>query len=419
MEITPLAREGRHELQLKGRLDANWAEHVGSAIETAVRAGQHYIDLEFAQVDYISSAGIRILLKYHKQLLTARGALRVVKPTASVLAVLELSGIATLLVANATPTPAAQAPAAVRTWKREEVTFESHALGTGGTLEGRLVGHPEKFSKGQLSAAESQRSRFGAGLFGVGLGAFGSEQEEGSGRFGEFLAAGGAALAQPTDGSSVPDFQVTEGQLVPEVNVLYGLTASGSFSRLLRFEAASSPRGTIPLANLVEAALEELRADAAGFIILAESASLVGATLRQSPARANGKSPWSFPGVRDWLSFTTERTDERHLALIVGFVERKPLPDSAPFLRPIGPGTQAQGHFHAAAFPYRPLPKGNIPLTESIATLLGTESAQTVLHLLTDERPFEGVGQTDLMRGACWVGPLKLLGRGPSTSHTP
>jgi hypothetical protein len=203
------------------------------------------------------------------------------------------------------------------------------------------------------------------------------------------------------------------------VNVLYGLTASGSFSRLLRFEAASSTRGTIPLANLVEAALEELRADAAGFVIVAESASLVGATLRQSPARANGKSPWSFPGVRDWLSFTTERTDERHLALIVGFVERKPLPDSAPFLRPIGPGTQAQGHFHAAAFPYRPLPKGNIPLTESITTLLGTESARTVLHLLTDERPFEGVGQTDLMRGACWVGPLKLLGRGPSTSHTP
>jgi hypothetical protein len=59
------------------------------------------------------------------------------------------------------------------------------------------------------------------------------------------------------------------------------------------------------------------------------------------------------------------------------------------------------------------LPKGNLKLQETIAILLGTESAQTVLHLLADERQFEGVGQTDLMRGACWVGPLQILDRAP------
>ena len=101
--------------------------------------------------------------------------------------------------------------------------------------------------------------------------------------------------------------------------------------------------------------------------------------------------------------------------LIVGFAERQPLPDSGAFLRPIGPGTNAQGHFHAAVFPYRPLPKGNISLRETITSLLGTESARTVMHLLSDEREFEGVGQTELMRGACWAGPLRILGRAPQT----
>jgi hypothetical protein len=43
---------------------------------------------------------------------------------------------------------------------------------------------------------------------------------------------------------------------------------------------------------------------------------------------------------------------------------------------------------------------------ESVTSLLGTDSAQTVLHLMSDDRPFEGLGETDLMRGACWVGPL-------------
>ena len=41
MEITPQPREDRHELQLKGRLDANWAEYVGNAIESAIYNAAH------------------------------------------------------------------------------------------------------------------------------------------------------------------------------------------------------------------------------------------------------------------------------------------------------------------------------------------------------------------------------------------
>ena len=415
MEITQQPRDGRLELQLKGRLDANWADHVGNAIESAIRAGQHHIDLDLAQVDYLSSAGIRVLLKYFKQLKTAHGALRVVRATEAILSVLQLSGIAGMLVADGqTPPPPTSQPG-TRRWEQNGVAFESHEQTDGRGLDGRLHGHPEKFASGQLSVAECRRIRFDAEIVGLGLGAFGKDPADCGARFGEFLAVGGAAVAQPTDGSSVPDFQLTESQLVPEVNMLYGLTATGGFSRLLRFEAAGGEGGVIALAELIEAALENLRTSAAGFVVLAESASLVGATLRQSPILAKGQSPWDFPAVRDWLSFTSERSDERHLALIVGFAERQPLPDSGAFLRPIGPGTNAQGHFHAAVFPYRPLPKGNISLRETITSLLGTESARTVMHLLSDEREFEGVGQTELMRGACWAGPLRILGRAPQT----
>jgi hypothetical protein len=31
---------------------------------------------------------------------------------------------------------------------------------------------------------------------------------------------------------------------------------------------------------------------------------------------------------------------------------------------------------------------------------------QTLLHLLADDRQFEGVGQSEFMRGACWMGPI-------------
>src|SRR5262249_45548206 len=203
---------------------------------------------------------------------------------------------------------------------------------------------------------------------------------------------------------------------VPELQLLYGLVARGMFSRLIRFEASRSQRGVIGLGELVEATLQDLQSACAGYAVLAESASVVGAMLKRSPALADGLSVLTFPTVRDWLTFTTERTDERNLVLIVGMAERVPRPDTAACLRPIGPGTSAHGHFHAAVFPYRPLPRGKLALQEMVSSVLGTESAQGVMHLLADERLFEGLGQTDLMRGACWVGPLRLFGRKHETN---
>ena len=414
MEIISHTTEGRHELRLKGRLDANWADHVGSAIESAIRAGHHHIDLDLADVAYLSSAGIRVLLKYHKQLKSAHGALRVVRPIKDVLSVLELSGFG-MLVAEAKAAAQTKPQTAARRWETSGVKFESHEQAAGQRLEGRLYGQPEKFASGQLSAADCSRLRFDAEMIGLGLGAFGEDPADCRARFGEFLAVGGAAVSQHSDGSSVPDFQLAEGQFVPEVNVLYGLSAAGGFPCLLRFEAAAAEGGVITLASLVEAALQDIQATAAGFVVVAESFSLVGATLQKSPALANGQSPWNFPVVRDWLSFSTERNDERHLALIVGFAERQPRPGTGAFLRPIGQGTNAQGHFHAASFGYRPLPKGNVGLRETIANLLASESARAVMHLLADEREFEGVGQTELMRGACWVSPIQSFSSAPQT----
>jgi len=422
MEITVQSRADRYELQLQGRLDANWSEHVGQAIETAIRAGYHQLDLDFAQVDYISSAGIRVLLKYYKQLKAARGTLRVMQPTAAVLDVLQLSGIAGMLVPVAEPASAPSQPtapaggdAAALHWERAGVEFESYDLAPGSVLEGGCLGPVEGFATGQLAAAQSQRVGCPPEVLAVGLGAFGGGPADTQARFGESFAVAGTAVTLPTDESNVPDYQLTEGQLVPELHLLYGLTARGNFSRLLRFEAGHSQRGVVSLADLVEAILENLQTVAAGFAILAECAGVVGASLQRSPALAAGQSPLTFPGVRDWLTFTTERTDERTVILIVGVADRSPGPAAAAYLRPVGSGTGAVGHFHAAVFPYRPLPKGRLELAEAVAQQLGTESAQTVLHLLADEREFEGLGQTDLMRGACWVGPLRLAGRLPQT----
>ena len=78
MEITSNRGEDFFGLKLAGRFDGNWAPHVGSAIEEAIRGGHRQIELDLSGVNYISSAGVRILFKYHRTLSTARGNLRIV-----------------------------------------------------------------------------------------------------------------------------------------------------------------------------------------------------------------------------------------------------------------------------------------------------------------------------------------------------
>lgn len=400
-------------LRLEGRFDATWADYVGQAIEVAIRSGQHHVDLDFDRVHYLSSAGIRVLVRYYKQLKATRGALRVLRPGVTVRSVLELSGIAGMLVAGGTNGPAEVRPAAApdpreasaRRWEQDGMDMELHPLAGGTWFTGSLHGDPAAFPTGRVSGAEARRLRCNLDLVAVGLGAFGDSPADTAGRFGESLAVAGAALSMPTDGSSMPDYQVAEGRLVPDLELVYGLSARGQFGQLLRFEAGRSARGVTGLSGVVDFALESAAAPAVAVVVLAEAAGVVGATLMRSPDQADGQSPLDFPAVRDWLEFTTERTDERHLILVVGFAEREPGPASRAFLRPLGGGSQAHGHFHAAIFPYRPLPKGRLDLAGTVGQLLQTTSARTVMHLLADERPFEGMGQTDLMRGACWFGP--------------
>jgi hypothetical protein len=215
----------------------------------------------------------------------------------------------------------------------------------------------------------------------------------------------GLATTLPTDGSTIPDFVVTEEALVPELKILYGLVGKGKFAQMIRFDATPELKVT-RLSNLVEGALDISGVNAAGFAILTETAGLVGAALRRSPGRADASSRFAFPGVRDWISFTTERTTERNLALIVGIAVRDPLPQVKPFVRLLAQNAGVHGHFHAAVFPYRPVQRGELVLDNAIRSLLAADSAQTLLHLLADERQFEGVGQSEFMRGACWMGPI-------------
>ena len=408
MEIASTVAAGVAEVVVAGRLDAYWADHLTGAIEDILHTGTHHLRLDMSAVPYMSSAGVRLLLRFRKQAQHLSGSFVVVRPSPAVRTVLEMAGLVVLLGEETTRAPA---PAEGQRFAREDIAFERFVLDADAALHCRVLGEAGKLQRQGYAAGDCRPLAAGASTIALGLGVLGAEYEECRGRFGEFLAAGGAAACQPADGTNRSDYLVSAGALVPSLQVLYGVACEGAFQQLVRFECDAA-RGPATLSGIVRGCLEGETAAAAGIVIIAESAGLMGATLRRSPD-AGEPLPYDMPAVRDWLSFTPERVHGMGVALAVGVVARAA---SAldPLLRPLQAGSPLRAHFHAASFPYRPLRKGRIDLGESVQALFDTETVQSVLHLLNDDREIVGGGESAFVRGACWIGPLGTITAEPA-----
>ena len=408
MEITTKPIGDALEVKVKGRLDNYWGEHLQRNLEELIRSGAHHLWLNFSEVSYLSSAGVGLLLSHYRQLKAIGGTFVIVAASDHVKMVIELCHLSPILLCSQklpVQPPAAQATPVH--FSSASASFELLERTATKPLACTVAGNPALLAGCRFGPEDCSAVHFPKAAFGLGLGAFGHGFEDSQSRFGEFLAAAGCAAYLPTDGTNVPDFMISRGDLIPELSVLYGLRCEGEFSQLLRFEPAS-PTNAITLSEVVQTALQTSGAAVVGMVILAESAGLIGAALRRSPGSRNTSdgAPFQYPDARTWLSFSPERLFSRSLVLVVGVASAQTPASLSSMLRPLAAPTEPSGHFHAAAFSYRPLPKGEIDLQSTVTALFENEYLQGVLHLLADDRQAGASQQSEFVRGACWLGAI-------------
>lgn len=410
MEITKKQIGEVLEIRITGRLDAYWSDHLTNCLSDAIREGARQISLNMSEVSYMSSAGIRVLLQFYKQLKGIQGSFAVSNPSEPVKMVLELAGFGDLLISATAPQgePSIR-PSGVNQFSLDNTSFEIFDGAPDASLKCRIIGNSELLPARSFREEHVHTVPFPDSTFAVGLGASGNTFEDCRGRFGEFLAVAGAAAYLPTDGTNVPDYLVSAGAFVPKLKILYCLACEGAFSKMIRFETKKDAQ-PITLTKIVDACLKIANTEVAGIVMVAESAGLMGAALRQSPAlHTSDASLFEHPGIQDWLSFTSERAYARSLTLIAGVAAgtgRHPLTS---MVRPLGKEPLPAGHFHTAVFSYRPLKKGEMDLKTTVSTLFESETLQAVLHLLNDDRGIAGAGQSEFVRGACWIGPISEI----------
>src|SRR3989441_729869 len=336
MQITKQLRGETVELKVEGRVDGYWADHLAAAVDQEIRQGSHHIQLDLSRVAFLSSAGIGTLVRLYKDLKSIQGSFAVSNYSRNVLKVIQLSKLEDVLVAKAMPeslppneateSPKVEAPAprAIRQIESCGAIYEVYPLAPGSKLECRRLGNASLLERCGFAKEHCRTLQFSDSTFAIGLGALGEHFEDCQGRFGEFIAAGGAGRS-------------------PVV-------------------AASEPNA------------------------------------------------FQFPRIRDWLSFTAERAYTKSVVLLAGIAVRGSAGALAPVIRPFPNASSSElavaGHFHAAAFSYRPVQRGQIDLKASIKTLFEGQALEGILHLLSDDRALSGSGQSELVRGACWIAPI-------------
>ena len=157
------------------------------------------------------------------------------------------------------------------------------------------------------------------------------------------------------------------------------------------------------LSALLTNILDQTGGKPTGFVVLGEIEGLVGTALIRSPGRIGKKRDIAFPEIRDWLTFCGERSYSHQQALLAGIVSKT----GATFLSPFPSAPDIAAHIHGAVFPYQPLPNGKIELESAVAKFFNGPPPLAVMHLTDDDRPVVGLGESALIRGACWFGALQ------------
>ncbi len=402
MDVTRSVEAGVLHLKIDGRIDGYWADHLDAALSAAVGEGHHRIAVDCSAVGFLSSAGIGVLVKHHKQLARIKGGLHIVRPSPTVATVLRITRLADVLIADTVTGDVGTRTAPVmRPEEIDGLALDVYELDTKASLTLKTLGSAAPLISGAFTEEQCVSLEGMSPAFAIGIGAFGDCFSDCRGRFGELISVGGATAYLPADGTNVADYLVARGALGSDIRLLYGLACDGAFSHLVRFEPMQQGAAVSPSA-LAAACLQVAGVDALGIVIVAETAGLVGAALRQSPATPIEHGDFfTHPAVRKRLSFTAERAFTQSVSLSAGIVARPSVSIPGDQLRPLG--ANAQGHLHAAAFQFRPIQKGFIELSDTVARLFEPDQLMGVMHLLSDDRGSAGAGQSEFVRGACWI----------------
>jgi anti-anti-sigma factor len=396
MQIRKSEREDILVIQVNGRLDGNSANQLSEELASDIREGWRQIELDLADLVYLSSAGLRILLKYAKTMKELRGSFVVTRISDFARQVLEVAGIFELLL----PTYRDETSSVRhgRVVPIPEGAIEMYDLEEGGTLSCQILGAAPD-SRSLLDPSHSHPLPFPVSSFAFGVGAFAHDPADCYEHFGNFLAAGGVAACMPPDEGVLPDYMIYAEDFIPKLHVLTGLSLRGDFVRQICFEM--SPPHTLLIPEAISHGLAAVGGQLIGFVAVFEAVRVCGSALRK--IRGSGEVGQTIGG----LVFRKEPLvwEADSLVMLAGVASVKETSSLGGWLQPWFREPDLLGCAHAAVFSYQPLRKGFLRLKETVNKIFD-QDLRGVVQLDIEDAAVGREGRSQFRRGVLWASPV-------------
>jgi anti-anti-sigma factor len=405
MKISLREEGGVRVAAFAGRLDGFGAKEaesmvLGEKITTP-------LVLDCAELSYLSSAGVRLLLMVQKAA-AASGSVFVLAGLQPYCAsVLEMSGLSGMIPVYASAADAVRALHAgsesVESGERRETevgTFAFHTVGsTAGTIDilGDIANVIECAITPELVAGKS----FFETEYSLGLGALGGAPEDYLPVMGEAMMAAGTMVWLPTDGNDTPDYLIPR-KASTSVVLHTGFNASlrGGFNEFVEFTAAPGRPATVreiyrALFDLAKVRRPDYRG-VLGLAMRAEIHEAFGAGITKSPLLANrpanGKMITDASNYDEWFESDKTPRNQGTTALICGAGEDLTADLSRIdqerlrrmfYINPANKGAQNEVlHNHAVFFRNAPAPGGTRDMDVEMRRVVEDGEFVDMRHLL-------------------------------------
>ncbi len=393
---------GSTRIALQGRLDSITGPRVQQQIEELIAGGRRLLVADLSEVNFVSSAGLRVLLIAQKQLKKAGGEIILYGVSADIMNIFTMSGFDGLFRMCSS---AGEIAALLDTHPSAAATRQHEAGGIrfsivqGAVKPGNCfaIGNQEKLAGSRYEYNDSIPVKQTDIQFGAGLAAVGEEYEEYKGLFGEAMVIRSSLFFYPAVKRPAVDYILCgTPDSAMKYRFFHGFGFTGQFAAAAAFEGAD---GFVTLDALAESLFTLTAASAIGIVLLAESKGLLGMNLKQVPLfenrPKNGLEIFDAANFPEWVNFPIEPTDTNTVIASAGIAMRSREGLAAKYEKLLS--SQSLHHLHGAVFPRVPLSKNPAQFDAELQRVFTDMEAAKVQHVL---------GQSKFSRGL--VGIVEL-----------
>jgi anti-anti-sigma factor len=387
---------GMKWLTLKGRVDSIAAPDIQNEIKNLITGGQRTIVAHLEDVNYVSSAGLRVLISTQQQLKKVGGEIILYKTTENILELFKMSSfdkiftilhtrdeIEALLATNA---PSSETGA-------QEIDGIAYRFLKKTVDAGKLfvIGSQEKlpsagYIQDDMITVKAKEIQFGAGLASLG-----DNYEECKQFFGESLVINRNFFFYPAVKRPAVDFMLcTQDDSHLEYQFLHGFGFNGEYSTILSFEGVDC---FVDLNQLMKGLFEFSDADLLGIVMLAESKGFWGMHLKQVPIvenrPENGKDIFDTENFSAWVNFPVEPEAVNNIVAGVGIAVRDVASQCKEVQELIAKG--GNFHLHGCLFEKEPLSKNVDQFQAELNRVMTQLEVYKVQHILGQSRFSSGL----------------------------